>query len=307
MKKQILFITLIAALVVTAVLFISSDNLEKTDQVRPKVMSMTSSVEIPDKMIFAGETYTFERYDMRERLDRELNSFTYFHSTTLLLIKRANRIFPIIEPILKQYGIPNDIKYLAVIESSLDPRAVSPARAAGLWQFMPTTATESGLEVSAEVDERYSIEKSTVAACNYLKGAYNKYGSWSAAALSYNGGQGRITSELRNQQTTESLDLWLVEETTRYFYRMLAIKLVFENPPQYGFIIRPHQLHKPIDFKDVTVSTSIPNLVSFAKQNGLTYAQLKDFNSWLRSTKLNVRASKSYTFKIPTRESLYYK
>ncbi|MDD2476992.1 MAG: lytic transglycosylase domain-containing protein, partial [Dysgonamonadaceae bacterium] len=229
------------------------------------------------------------------------------HSTTLLLIKRANRIFPIIEPILKQYGIPNDIKYLAVIESSLDPRAVSPARAAGLWQFMPTTATESGLEVSAEVDERYSIEKSTVAACNYLKGAYNKYGSWSAAALSYNGGQGRITSELRNQQTTESLDLWLVEETTRYFYRMLAIKLVFENPPQYGFIIRPHQLHKPIDFKDVTVSTSIPNLVSFAKQNGLTYAQLKDFNSWLRSTKLNVRASKSYTFKIPTRESLYYK
>ena len=307
MKKQILFITIIAGLAVTAILFISSNNIEKADQLGPKVLSMTSSVEIPDRMVYADETYTFDRYDMREKLDRELNSFTYFHSTTLLLIKRANRIFPIIEPILKQHGIPDDIKYLAVIESSLDPRAVSPARASGLWQFMPATATESGMEVSNEVDERYSIEKSTVAACKYLKGAYNKYGSWSAAALSYNGGQGRITSELRNQQTKESLDLWLVEETTRYFYRMLAIKLVFENPPQYGFIIRPHQLYKPMVFKDVTVSTSIPDLVSFAKQNGLTYAQLKDFNSWLRSTKLTVRASKSYTFKIPTRESLYYK
>ena len=269
-------------------------------------MSMTASIEIPEKMVFAGENYTFDRYDMHERLDRELNSFTYFHSTTLLLFKRANRIFPIIEPILKQYGIPDDIKYLAVIESSLDPRAVSPARAAGLWQFMPATATQFGLEVSDEVDERYHIEKSTIAACRYLKDAYNKYGSWSAAALSYNGGQGRITRELQNQQSNEALDLWLVDETTRYFYRMLAIKLVFENPPQYGFIIRPHHLYKPITFKDVTVSSSIPDLVTFAKQNGLTYAQLKDFNSWLRSTKLTVKPSKSYTLNLPTRESLYY-
>ena len=215
-------------------------------------------------------------------------------------------MFPIIEPILKQYGIPDDIKYLAVIESSLDPRAVSPAKAAGLWQFMPATASQFGLEVSADVDERYHIEKSTIAASKYLKDAYNKYGSWNAASLSYNGGQGRITSELQNQQSSEALDLWLVEETTRYFYRMLAIKLVFENPPQYGFIIPPHHLYKPIVFKDITVSSSIPDLVIFAKQNGLTYAQLKDFNSWLRSTKLTVKAGKSYTLNLPTRESLYY-
>ena len=308
MKKQLLFIIALITVAATSIFLISSYNMDSPEQQqqRPKVLSMTASVEIPDKMVFAGETYAFDRYDMHERLDRELNSFTYFHSTTLLLFKRANRIFPIIEPILKQYGIPDDIKYLAVIESSLDPRAVSPARASGLWQFMPATAKEFGMEVSAEVDERYHIEKSTVAACRYLKDAYNKYGSWSAAALSYNGGQGRITRELRNQQSNEALDLWLVEETTRYFYRMLAIKLVFENPPQYGFIIRPHHLYKPMIFKDVTISTSIPSLVDFAKQNGLTYAQLKDFNSWLRSTKLTVRAGKSYTLQLPTRESLYY-
>lgn len=306
MKKQLLFLIALTIVATTTIIIISGYNVDVPEQQRPKVMSMTASVEIPEKMNFAGESYVFDRYDMHERIDRELNSFTYFHSTTLLLIKRANRMFPIIEPILKQYGIPDDIKYLAVIESSLDPRAVSPAKAAGLWQFMPATATQFGLEVSTEVDERYNIEMSTVAACKYLKGAYNKYRSWSAAAMSYNGGQGRITSELQNQQSNDALELWLVEETTRYFYRMLAIKLIFENPPQYGFIIPSHHLYKPMDFKDITISTSIPDLVTFAKQNGLTYAQLKDFNSWLRSTKLTVRAGKSYTLKLPTRESLYY-
>lgn len=307
MKKRFIFIPLIIILAAIAIIFLSGNKTDTPDQQSPKVMSMTASVEIPEKMIFAGETHVFDRYDKHERMDRELNSFTYFHSTTLLLIKRANRVFPIIEPILKKYGIPDDIKYLAVIESNLDSRAVSPARASGLWQFMPETATQFGLEVTTEVDERYSIEKSTIAACKYLKAAYNKYGSWSGAALSYNGGQGRITQELSNQQLDEALDLWLVDETTRYYYRMLAIKLVFENPPQYGFIIRPHQLYKPIVFKNVTVTNSIPNLVDFAKQHGLTYAQLKDFNSWLRKTKLTVRAPKSYTIKIPTRGSLYYK
>lgn len=307
MKKQILFISLIVTLIAGGIVFISGLDAEIPEQQRPKVMSMTANVDIPEKMMFAGETYIFDRYDKRERLDRELNSFTYFHSTTLLLIKKANRFFPIIEPILKQYGIPDDFKYLAVIESSMNPRAVSPARAAGLWQFMPATGKQFGLEVSNEVDERYHVEKSTVAACKYLKDAYRKYNSWSAASMSYNGGQGRISRELSSQGATEALDLWLVEETTRYFYRMLAIKLVFENPPQYGFVIKPHQLYKPMVFKDVKVTQSIPNLASFAKQQGLTYAQLKDFNSWLRSTSLTVRSGKSYTLQIPTSESLYYK
>ena len=307
MKKQILFISLIVTLIVGAIIFISSNSVDNTQQERPKVMSMTANVDIPEKMIFAGETYVFDRYDKHERVDRELNSFTYFHSTTLLLIKRANRYFPIIEPILKQHGMPDDLKYLAVIESSMFPRAVSPAKAAGLWQFMPATGKQFGLEVSSDVDERFHIEKSTVAACKYRRDAYSKYNSWSAAAMSYNGGQGRITRELNNQQASNALDLWLVEETTRYFYRMLAIKLVFENPQQYGFVIKPEQLYKPMDFKEVKVTASIPNLATFAKQHGVTYAQMKDFTSWLRDTSLTVSSGKSYTIKIPTQESLYYK
>ena len=202
--------------------------------------------------------------------------------------------------------MPNDLKYLAVIESSLDPRAISPARAAGLWQFLQSTGREYGLEVSATVDERYHIEKSTVAASRYLKDAYRRYGSWSAAALSYNGGQGRITRELSNQQTREALDLWLVEETSRYYYRMLAIKQIFENPMQYGFVIQPEHLYKPMEFKKVEVTSSIPDLVAFARQHQVTYAQLKDFNSWLRDTKLTNTSGKTYTILIPTEESLYY-
>ncbi|MGI6049040.1 MAG: lytic transglycosylase domain-containing protein [Petrimonas sp.] len=308
MKRNIIYI-LSAIIVVSAItiMSLSNNDTEKVDQQRPQVLSMTASVNVPDEMTFAGEKIVFDRYDLRERMDRELNSFTYFHSTTLLLFKRANRIFPIIEPILKQQGVPNDIKYIAVIESSLDHRAISPARAVGLWQFMSGTAPGFGLEVSSEVDERYHIEKSTAAACRYLKDAYQKYASWSAAALSYNGGHARITNEFSNQQTNKALDLWLVEETTRYYFRMLAIKTIFENPAQYGFIIRADQLYKPLEFKEVSVSSSIPNLVSFAKEHGLTYAQLKDFNSWLRSDKLTNKSGKTYTILVPTRESLFYR
>ncbi|HHV84984.1 MAG TPA: lytic transglycosylase domain-containing protein [Petrimonas sp.] len=308
MKRYILYIFLvIIAVGAITIICLSSNDTAKVEEQRPQVLSMTASVDIPDEMTFAGEKIVFDRYDFRERMDRELNSFTYFHSTTLLLFKRANRIFPMIEPILKQQGVPDDIKYLAVIESSLDHRAVSPARAAGLWQFIPGTAQGSGLEVSLEVDERYHIGKSTVAACRYLKDAYRKYGSWSAAALSYNGGQGRITNEFSNQQTDKALDLWLVDETTRYYFRMLAIKTIFENPSRYGFILRDDQLYKPMDFKEVNVSSAIPSLVSFAKDNGITYAQLKDFNSWLRDTKLTNKSGKTYTILIPTKESLYYR
>ncbi|WP_436418463.1 lytic transglycosylase domain-containing protein [Petrimonas sulfuriphila] len=308
MKRNIIYIFLaIVAVSIITVMTLSNNDSEKVELERPQVLSMTASVDVPGEMMFAGEKIVFDRYDLHERMDRELNSFTYFHSTTLLLFKRANRIFPVIEPILKREGVPDDIKYLAVIESSLDPRAVSPARASGLWQFMSGTAQQFGLEVSPEVDERYHIEKSTVAACRYLKDAYRKLGSWSAAALSYNGGQARITSEITKQQTDKALDLWLVEETTRYYFRMLAIKTLFENPTQYGFVLRSDQLYKPMEFKEVMVSSAIPSLASFAKENGITYAQLKDFNSWLRDTKLTNKSGKNYTVLIPTRESLYYK
>jgi len=310
MKKSTLLISifvLFTGLITLALLLTSGNDLAKTESEKPLVLSMTTSVEVPESMTFAGEKITFDRYDKRERMDRELNSFTYFHSTTMLLFKRANRIFPIIEPILKKQGLPDDLKYLAVIESSLDYRAVSPARATGLWQFMESTAKQYGLEVTSDVDERYHIEKSTAAASRYLRDAYRKYGSWSGAALSYNGGQGRITTEMNKQQAEDALDLWLVEETSRYYYRMLAIKLVFENPQQYGFVIKPGHLYKPMEFKEVIVNSSIPELATFAKGNNITYAQLKDFNSWLRSTKLSNASGKSYTILIPTRESLYYR
>jgi hypothetical protein len=310
MKKSTLLISifvLFTGLATLALLLTSGNHLEKIESEKPLVISMTASVEVPESMTFAGEKITFDRYDKRERMDRELNSFTYFHSTTMLLFKRANRIFPIIEPILKKQGLPDDLKYLAVIESSLDYRAVSPARAAGLWQFMQSTGKQYGLEITSEVDERYHIEKSTAAASRYLRSAYRKYGSWSGAALSYNGGQGRITTEMNKQRAADALDLWLVEETTRYYYRMLAIKLIFENPQQYGFVIKPDHLYKPMEFREVSVNSSITDLVAFAKQNNVTYAQLKDFNSWLRSTKLSNSSGKSYTILIPTRESLYYR
>jgi hypothetical protein len=285
----------------------SGDDPVKTESEKPLVLSMTTSVVIPESIEFAGEQITFDRYDKRERMDRELNGFVYLHSTTMLLFKRANRFFPLIEPILKEQGVPDDLKYLAVIESSLNPRAVSPARAAGLWQFLQSTGKQFGLEARSDVDERFHVEKSTVAACRYLKDAYQKYGSWSAAALSYNGGQARITNELKDQGTDDALDLWLAEETSRYYYRMLAIKQIFENPQQYGFIIKPEHLYKTIQFKEVKVSSSIPDLTAFAKQHDITYAQLKEFNSWLRNTSLSNPSGKTYTLLIPTKDGLYYK
>lgn len=285
----------------------SESNLEKSKN--PKVLSMTASVPVPDEVTFAGENIKLDRYDLHERFDREINGFTYLHSSTMMLIKRANRIFPIIVPILKANGIPEDMKYLAAIESMLDPRAVSSAKAAGLWQFMPATGTQYGLEVGSEVDERFHIEKATFAACQYLKSAYNKYGSWASVALSYNGGMGRVSGELDKQQATDGLDLWLVEETSRYYFRMLAIKQIFEDPYKYGFVISADQLYKPIDFRSVTVSESIPDLATFAIDNGVTYAQIKDFNPWLRDRKLTIstKSPKMYTLLIPTQESLYYK
>lgn len=308
-KNTIYLISVTAVCALVAVFLLANQSRETVESQAPYVLAMTKSVEVPHKVEFAGEDLVLDRYDLHERYDREINGFTYLHSTTLLLIKKANRYFPMIEPILKENGIPDDFKYLAVIESSLNHRAVSSAGAAGLWQFMPKTAPSYGLEVSSEVDERYSVEKSTLAACKYFKEAYNKYGSWSSVALSYNAGQGRISGELEKQQAEDGLDLWLVDETTRYYFRMLAIKQIFENPSRYGFILTEKDLYKPIEFKRVEVTQSISDLAAFAKENGLSYAQLKDFNPWLRDRKLTISAKSrnSYTILIPTQESLYYK
>lgn len=289
----------------TACLSVGSQDSEQVMQERPAVSSVTMTPTVPKHVTFCGEKVDLTRYNMHEGMDRELSSFTYFHSTTMLMIKRANRYFPVIEPILKANGIPDDFKYLAVIESHLDPRIVSPARAAGMWQFMEATAKQYQLIVTPTVDERYHVERATEAACRYLRDAYAKYGDWISVAASYNAGMGRISSEYARQNEASALNLWLVEETSRYVYRIFAIKQIFENPYKYGFVMHAKDLYRPISCEKVIVSNDIPDLVAFAKSHDITYADLKRFNSWLRDTKLVVNG-KSFTISIPRKKDMYY-
>ena len=285
---------------------VGSTCLSEQHSVQSEVPYCVTPPTVPEQAIFDGDTIDLRRYDRRERMDREMMSFTYMHSTTMLMLKRANRYFPIIEPLLKANGIPDDFKYLMVIESSLNPIARSPAGAAGLWQFMPATAREFGLEINDNVDERYHIEKATAAACRYFKQAYAKYGDWMAVSAAYNAGQGRISSQLDKQLADHAMDLWLVEETSRYMFRLLAVKEIFKNPQRYGFLLKKEHLYPPIPYKEITVTTPIANLSDFAKQQGITYAQLRDANPWLREQTLKNRTGKTYVLQIPTQEGMYY-
>lgn len=263
-----------------------------------------STHEVPSSVTFCGKSIDLTRYDRYERMDRELLAFTYMHSTSIQMIKKANRYFPIVEPILKANGIPDDFKYLMVIESNLNPNARSGAGAAGLWQFMQTTGREYGLEVNKNIDERYHVEKATEAACKYLKDAYDKYQDWIAVAASYNAGQARISSQFEKQQVDDMLDLYLVEETARYVYRIIAAKIMFSNPSAFGFRLRTKDLYMPISYKEVTVNTGISNLAEWAKKQGITYALLKNMNPWLRDNFLQNVSKRTYTLKIPTAEGM---
>lgn len=255
--------------------------------------------DIPHSVIFAGQTICFDRFDMYERLDRELTSLTYTHGNTMLLIKRANKYFPILKSILKKNGIPDDLIYLACVESTLDQRALSPAKAAGLWQFMASTAKQYGLEVNEWVDERYDIEKETEAACRYLSKAHKMYGNWESAAAAYNAGTNRITDELEAQHASSSFDLYLVEETSRYVYRIIATKLILENPESFGFHVKEEQLYKPMEYDTVVVSTPIEDWPTWADNNGINYAILREANPWIRAKSLPNKSGKSYKIKIP--------
>ena len=256
-------------------------------------------VGLPLEIDFAGEKTPLHIADVRERLDREMVINTNLHSTTTLILKRANRAFPIIEPILKKYGVPDDFKYLAVIESGL-ANVVSPAGARGVWQFMPETAKEKGMEVNDFVDERYHLEKSTEAACRYLLDAKNKFGNWTLAAAAYNGGMGGINKQLTNQQVSDYYDVLLTEETSRYVFRILALKEIMLNPVKYGFEIPNEQLYHPIEVKKIEVDSSITDLAIFAKNQGINYKILKIHNPWLRDKKLENKSKKTYTIEIPT-------
>ncbi|MDO8929532.1 MAG: lytic transglycosylase domain-containing protein [Bacteroidota bacterium] len=254
---------------------------------------------MPKELTFAGEKVPLEYFDVRENLDRELLSTVYFHSQTIRYIKNAPRYFSIIEPILKSHGIPEDFKYLAVAESGFDPRAVSPSKAVGLWQILEATAKENGLEINAEVDERYHVEKSTEAACRILKSAYDRFGSWSLVAVAYNGGRTRVVNNINNQKVRSYYDLFFVEETTRYVFRILAFKLVMEDPGKYGFSLEKDQFYPIIETKSVEVKGPVLSWADFALENGINYKILKMFNPWLRDTLLKNPTRKTYSIKIP--------
>jgi hypothetical protein len=272
-----------------------------------KVAALVVVPEIPSEVHFADETIHLSRADLRERMDREITAFTYSHQLTLLMIKRANRYFPIVEPILKECGVPDDLKYLMVIESNLSPLAKSSVGAAGMWQFMPETGRKYGLEVNANIDERYNIEKATRAACAYLKESYEMYGDWMTVAASYNAGQNGITRRLEQQGVDNAMDLWLVEETSRYMFRILTAKLMLENPKAYGFIIKRSQLYPYIAPKTiVTTNQQIDDLTAFAKQHGITIAQLKEENPWLREYTMNNKSARTYHIRIPDVGALHY-
>ena len=259
------------------------------------------SPSVPQYVVFAGDTVRFNRSDLYERMDRELIAFTYSHINSLLMLKRSERIFQQIEPILKLYGIPDDLKYLMAIESNLSPKALSSVGAAGLWQFTKVTGREYGLIIDNEVDERYNIEKETVAACQFLQKAYARYGDWMTVAASYNAGQGGVSKRLADQKQKSALNLLLVEETSRYMFRVLVAKMFFENPALFGF--RVDQFEKYPYYsprKVVTVSGPIESLVDFAEQNGCSYMQLKEANLWLRDNKLVNKAMHSYKIIIPS-------
>lgn len=288
------------------VLSILSPFFVRSEEMAQKEFSDVIVPEFPLQVQFAGETVDLDRLDMYERFDRELTTLCYMHSSTSLAIKRANRYFPIMAPILEEEGIPSDFLYLAVIESTLNPRALSPAKALGIWQIMPRTGREYGLEVNDDIDERCHVEKSTRAACRYLKEAYAKYGSWTTVAASYNAGMGRISSELENQLVDHSFDLWLNDETSRYVFRILAMKEIFSSPAKYGYKLKARQLYQPIRYTKVKVDTTINNLALFAQSQGVSYAQLKEANPWLRARTLPDKSRKVYYVKIPQKDDLYY-
>ena len=255
---------------------------------------------VPDSYVFAGETIRFDRPDLYERMDRELMTFTYMHTTSTLMLKRSTRVFAVVEPILKEQGVPDDLKYLMVIESNLDPQALSPAGAAGLWQFMPASAREYGLEVNANVDERYNIEKATVAACKYLKSSYARFGGWMSVAASYNAGPGAILDRMESQKSDDAMDMWLPSETSRYMFRMIAAKMMFEHPDSFGFDVPLAERYPSVEIKEtVTVSDPIADLALFANNHGVSFAALKRANLWLRCYQLNNASHKIYKIVIP--------
>ena len=254
--------------------------------------------DLPARATFAGEEVPLNIPDVRERLDKELQINSYLHSNTIFLIKRAGRWLPQMEKILQQYEIPNDFKYLPLIESNL-LNVTSPKDAVGYWQILEGSGKEYGLEVTREVDERYDPLKATEAACKYLRQAYKKFGNWTLVAASYNRGMTGLDKALDNQKVNSYYDLYLNDETSRYVFRIIAIKEIVENPVRYGFKINPKLIYREEPLRYVTVDRSIDNLIDFANAQGINYKLLKRHNPWLREEKLTIRKGKVYQIALP--------
>lgn len=294
MKKIKIVGTLAAVVIASSLLVYAASDTERKEKLHEG-----TTMYFPPMVDFAGESAPLNIYDVRERFDRELLVNANLHSSTILIIKRANRAFPIIEPILAKYGVPDDFKYLAVIESALT-NAVSSSGAKGVWQFMPETAKEKGMEVNDIVDERYHLEKSTEAACSYLLAAKAKFGNWTLAAASYNGGMNGVNKKIEEQQVSDYYDLLLTDETSRYVFRILALKEIMKNPAKYGFDINPADLYENLPTKKIEVDSSITDLAVFAKNQGINYKILKLHNPWMRDKKLTNPTKKKYIIEIPT-------
>jgi membrane-bound lytic murein transglycosylase D len=281
----------------------NTPDISKTKEQQTPQMLRVEALDIPDVMTFAGERVPLQDTDVRERLDREIHVNTYWHSNMLLMIKKANRFFSEIEPLLEKYNLPDDFKYLAVAESGLD-NVTSHAGASGFWQFMKATGKEYGLEINNYVDERYNLELATKVAAQYLINSKELFGSWTNAAAAYNAGNAGITKQMKRQDVTGYYNLLLNSETGRYVFRILAFKEILSNPEKYGFYVDQQDLYQAIPTKTIIIDTPVEDFAKFAKQQGINYKILKIHNPWLRDTYLINASGKQYSIKIP--EPGYY-
>uniref|UniRef100_A0A832G871 Lytic transglycosylase domain-containing protein n=1 Tax=Ignavibacterium album TaxID=591197 RepID=A0A832G871_9BACT len=299
------FYYLLTGITLTTIVFFLFFGFQFNEQKDEKLINslIATQPEIPSEVYLFGEKVPLENFEVYERLDRELVVNTYWHSSTILALKRAARWFPIIEPILKQNDVPVDFKYLAVAESNLE-NVVSPAGATGFWQFIKSAATEYGLEVNDEVDERYHVEKSTEAACKFLKDAYSRFGSWTMAAAAYNAGMNGISKWSSIQKTNNYYNLTLGIETSRYIARVAAIKIIMENPKKYGYYLNENDFYKPLKFTEVKFDSSVTDFADYAASLGINYKTLKLFNPWLRDSSLKNKNRKEYSIKIPEQGSI---
>jgi hypothetical protein len=300
MKNAVKILSLLAIILVSSLLiFAVKEKKSNSDSdVSTSEFYKIKALKIPENLSFAGELVPLEKQDIKERIDRELLVNTYWQSNGLLFFKRTHKYFPIIEPILKKNGIPDDFKYLAVIESGL-LNVTSPAGARGFWQLLPNTAKENGLEVNDNVDERYNLELATQAACSYLKEAHEKFGTWTLAAASYNAGINGISKKMETQQVKSYYDLLVGDETKRYVPRIIAVKEILTHPKKYGFIFEKSDLYNLKPTKLIKVDTVITDIARFSKNLGINYKTLKLYNPWLRENKLNNKTRKEYSIKIP--------